>query len=98
MLGDVYKRQQAKRAAELAKCDLTTEMVGEFPELQGVIGGLYAAHQREPREVADAVYDHYRPAGADGKIPRSNVGLVVALADKLDTLGGFFGAGITQNI
>ena len=92
---DEQQVAQAKRAAELAKCDLTTEMVGEFPELQGVIGGLYAAHQREPQEVADAVYDHYRPAGADDKIPRSKVGLVVALADKLDTLGGFFGAGMT---
>ena len=85
---------QAKRAAELAKCDLTTEMVGEFPELQGVIGGLYAAHQGEPQEVADAVYDHYCPAGADNAISRSRVGLAVALADKLDTLGGFFRVGI----
>ncbi len=85
---------QAKRAAELAKCDLTTEMVGEFPELQGVIGGLYAAHQGEPQEVADAVYDHYRPAGADDAISRSRVGMAVALADKLDTLGGFFRVGM----
>ena len=84
----------ARRAAELAKCDLTTEMVGEFPELQGVIGGLYAAHQGEPREVADAVYDHYLPAGADDRIPRDLAGRIVAIADKLDTLGGFFAAGM----
>ena len=85
---------QAKRASELAKCDLTTEMVGEFPELQGVIGGLYAAHQGEPRDVADAVYDHYLPAGAGDAIPRARIGMVVALADKLDTLGGFFRVGM----
>ena len=69
-------------------------MVGEFPELQGVVGGLYAAHQGEPQEVADAVYDHYRPAGADDGIPRSRVGLVVSMADKLDTLGVFFRLGM----
>ena len=80
----------ARRAAELAKCDLTTELVGEFPELQGVVGGLYAKHQGEPQEVADAIYDHYRPAGADDTIPRRTVGRLVAIADKLDTLGGLF--------
>lgn len=84
----------ARRAAELAKCDLTTELVGEFPELQGVVGGLYARHQGEPAEVADAVYDHYRPVGADDRIPRNPVGQAVALADKLDTLGGFFRLGM----
>jgi glycyl-tRNA synthetase beta chain len=84
----------ARRAAELAKCDLTTELVGEFPELQGVVGGLYARQQGEPDEVADAVYDHYRPAGADDRVPRGKVGQVVALADKLDTLGGFFRLGM----
>jgi glycyl-tRNA synthetase beta chain len=84
----------ARRAAELAKCDLTTEMVGEFPELQGVVGGLYARHQGEPQEVADAVYDHYRPAGSDDAIPRSRTGQIVSLADKLTTLGGFFRLGM----
>ncbi len=84
----------ARRAAELAKCDLTTELVGEFPELQGVVGGLYAKHQGEPQEVADAVYDHYRPAGADDTIPRETVGRLVAIADKLDTLGGLFRLGM----
>jgi glycyl-tRNA synthetase beta chain len=84
----------ARRAAELAKCDLATELVGEFPELQGIVGGLYARHQGEPDEVADAIYDHYRPVGADDRVPRGPVGQVVALADKLDTLGGFFRVGM----
>ncbi len=84
----------ALRAAELAKCDLTTELVGEFPELQGVVGGLYAKHQGEPEEVADAVYDHYRPAGGDDHIPRTTAGRLVSIADKLGTLGGLFGLGM----
>jgi len=88
------KLAQARRAAELAKCDLTTEMVGEFPELQGVVGGLYAKHQGEPQEVADAIYDHYRPAGSDDAIPRNESGRIVAIADKLSTLGGFFRLGM----
>ncbi len=84
----------AKRAVELAKCDLTTEMVGEFPELQGKIGGLYAAAQNESSAVADAIYDHYLPVGASGPIPRSMGGRVASLADKLSTLGGMFGLGL----
>jgi glycyl-tRNA synthetase beta chain len=83
-----------QRAARLAKCDLVTEMVREFPELQGVVGGLYARQQGEPEEVAIAVYDHYRPAGLDDRIPRGIVGQIVALADRLDTLVGCFGAGL----
>ncbi|MDA1312690.1 MAG: glycine--tRNA ligase subunit beta [Acidobacteria bacterium] len=89
---DDSTRQYARRAAELAKCDLTTEMVGEFPELQGVVGGLYAAHQNEAQETADAVYDHYLPVGPDDAVPRGLAGQLVAIADKLDTLGGFFRA------
>ncbi len=84
----------ATRAVQLAKCDLTTEMVGEFPELQGQIGGLYAVAQGEPRTVADAVYDHYLPLGAAGPIPRSEAGRAASLADKLATLGGMFGLGL----
>ena len=84
----------ATRAVELAKCDLTTEMVGEFPELQGKIGGLYAAAQNASGEVADAIYDHYLPVGASGPIPRSVAGRIVSLADKLSTLGGMFGLGL----
>lgn len=83
----------ADRGAELSKCDLTTGMVGEFPELQGKMGGLYAAAQGEPQEVADAIYDHYKPVGPSDSIPRRMAGCLVALADKLDTLGGMFRLG-----
>jgi glycyl-tRNA synthetase beta chain len=82
------------RAAELAKCDLVTEMVGEFPELQGVVGGLYARAQGEPDSVAWAVYDHYKPLGLDDPLPRNLIGCTVALADKLDSLVACFGVGI----
>jgi len=85
---------EADRAAELAKCDLATEMVREFPELQGVVGGLYARAQGEPAEVADAVYDHYRPVGLDDPIPRNLTGCAVALADKLDSVAGCLAVGI----
>ena len=74
----------ADRAAELAKCDLATEMVREFTELQGIVGGLYARAQGEPDSVADAVYDHYRPSGLDDAIPRNLTGCAVALADKFE--------------
>lgn len=84
----------ALRAVRLAKSDLTTEMVGEFPELQGKIGGLYARAQGESQEVADAIYDHYLPAGAADALPRSGAGQVAALADKLATLGGMFKIGL----
>jgi glycyl-tRNA synthetase beta chain len=85
---------EADRAAELAKCDLATEMVREFPELQGAVGGLYARAQGEPNEVADAVYDHYRPVGLDDPIPRNLTGCAVALADKLDSVVGCLAVGI----
>ena len=84
----------ADRAAELAKCDLSTEMVREFPELQGVVGGLYAKAQGEPDEISDAVYDHYRPVGLDDPIPRNLIGCAVALADKLDSIVGCFAVGV----
>lgn len=82
------------RAVRLAKADLTTEMVGEFPELQGKIGGLYAKAQGESQDVADAIYDHYLPAGAADTLPRSIAGQVASLADKLATLGGMFKIGL----
>jgi glycyl-tRNA synthetase beta chain len=82
------------RAAELAKCDLVTQMVGEFPELQGVVGGLYAKAQGEPQEISDAVREHYRPVGLDDDIPRNLTGCTVSLADKLDTLVGCFAVGL----
>ena len=84
----------ADRAAELAKCDLATEMVRELPELQGIVGGLYARAQGEPDDVADAIYDHYRPVGLDDPIPRNLIGCCIALADKLDSIVGCFAVGI----
>ncbi len=84
----------AIRAAELSKCDLTTELVKEFTELQGVVGGLYAQAQGEPEEVWQAIYDHYKPESMDDAIPRNAAGQIVALADKLDTLRGCFQAGL----
>ncbi|MFH1871535.1 MAG: glycine--tRNA ligase subunit beta [Pseudomonadota bacterium] len=84
---------QADRAAVLAKADLLTDMVGEFPELQGIMGRYYALHDGEPAEIADAIEDHYKPRFAGDELPRGNVGLCVALADKLQTLADMFGIG-----
>ena len=81
------------RAAELAKADLVTDMVGEFPELQGIMGRYYAKHDGEANDVAEAIADHYRPRFAGDELPSNNVGCAVALADKLDTLVAFFGIG-----
>jgi glycyl-tRNA synthetase beta chain len=84
----------AERAALFAKTDLTTELVKEFTELQGVVGGLYAQAQGEPKEVATAIYDHYKPVSMDGEIPGTLTGQLVAIADKLDTLRGCFSVGM----
>ncbi|HEV2298245.1 MAG TPA: glycine--tRNA ligase subunit beta [Candidatus Acidoferrales bacterium] len=84
----------ADRAAELAKCDLATEMVREFTELQGIVGGLYARAQREEEEIACAIYDHYKPAGTEDSIPRNMTGCAVSIADKLDSLVACFAVGI----
>ena len=81
------------RAAMLAKTDLLTDMVGEFPELQGVMGGYYARHDGEPQAVTEAIEDHYKPRFAGDGLPRGKAGLIVALADKLETLVGLFGIG-----
>jgi len=81
----------ARRAAALAKIDLTTEMVREFTSLQGVMGGVYAREDGEPEPVWQAIYDQYQPSSTDDPIPRGDVGRVVALADRLDTLLGMFG-------
>ncbi|PLR23437.1 glycine--tRNA ligase subunit beta [Caulobacter zeae] len=81
---------KAKEAARLAKADLTSQMVGEFPELQGVMGGYYARHFGLDAEVAAAVQDHYKPQGPSDAVPTAPVSVAVALADKLDTLVGFF--------
>jgi glycyl-tRNA synthetase beta chain len=85
---------EADRAAELSKCDLATEMVREFTELQGIVGGLYARAQGEPDDVADAIYDHYQPVGLEDPIPRNLTGCAVALGDKLDSIVGCFAVGL----
>ena len=82
--------EKAKRAARLCKADLLTEMVGEFPELQGTIGKYYAEAQGEDEAVAHAIEDHYRPKGPDDFVPADPVSIAVALADKIDTLVGFW--------
>ncbi len=82
---------QAERAARLAKADLVTGMVGEFPELQGLMGGYYAAAQGEPTAVAEAIRDHYKPVGQGDEVPTAPVTVAVALADKLDSITSFFG-------
>jgi glycyl-tRNA synthetase beta chain len=84
---------QAERAAMLAKADLTTGMVGEFPELQGIMGRYYALAQGEPNAVANAIADHYKPLGPTDLVPGEPVAIAVALADKLDTLWGFWAVG-----
>jgi glycyl-tRNA synthetase beta chain len=83
----------AERAAWLAKADLQTGMVGEFPELQGIMGRYYAQHDEEPEAVSDAIEAHYRPRFSGDALPQGDVSCAVALADKLDTLAGLFGVG-----
>ena len=90
---DAADADTARRAAVLAKVDLATEMVGEFPELQGIMGGYYATAAGEAAHVADALTQHYLPQGPSDEIPASLYGQIVALADKIDTLTGFFGIG-----
>jgi glycyl-tRNA synthetase beta chain len=90
--GDVLARS-ADTAAQLAKTDLLTDMVGEFPELQGIMGGYYARHDGLSEDIAFAIEDHYKPRFAGDELPRNMTGVVVALADKLETLVGMFGIG-----
>ena len=92
-LGDFTLVAQADQAAQLAKTDLVTDMVGEFPELQGIMGGYYALNDGLGETVAHAIEDHYKPRFAGDDLPRNQVGVVVALADKLETLVGMFGIG-----
>jgi len=92
-LGGGAARAAAERAAGLAKIDLATDMVREFTSLQGVMGGLYAREDGEPEAVWQAIYDQYLPAAADDALPRGPVGRALALADRVDTLAGFFGLG-----
>jgi glycyl-tRNA synthetase beta chain len=82
--------ENAQRAAFLAKADLTTEMVKEFTDLQGIVGGLYAKHQGEPEAVSKAIYEHYKPLSMEDSIPSTKAGQILAIADKLDNLREFF--------
>ncbi|MBI4459497.1 MAG: glycine--tRNA ligase subunit beta [Acidobacteria bacterium] len=84
-------------AAKLAKCDLTTNLVKEFTELQGVVGGLYAEREGLSKEIATAIYDHYRPQSMEDSLPRSLAGDIVSLADRMDTLVGCFGVGLVPS-
>lgn len=92
-LGSDHLAHEADIAARLAKADLLTDMVGEFPELQGIMGGYYARHDKLGDDIAIAIEDHYRPRFAGDELPRNQLGLVVALADKLETLAGLFAIG-----
>ncbi|MBK7117617.1 MAG: glycine--tRNA ligase subunit beta [Comamonadaceae bacterium] len=92
-LGGETLAQAADTAARLAKTDLLTDMVGEFPELQGIMGGYYARHDGLSEDIAFAIEDHYKPRFAGDALPRNAVGVAVALADKLETLVGMFGIG-----
>ena len=92
-LGGAVAAELADRAALLAKADLLTDMVGEFPELQGTMGAYYARHDGEPDAVAFAIEDHYKPRFAGDALPRDMTGTALALADKLETLAGLFGIG-----
>jgi len=93
LVGDTALVAQADQAAQLAKTDLLTDMVGEFPELQGIMGGYYAQNDGLSSDVAHAIEDHYKPRFAGDDLPRNLTGVVVALADKLETLVGMFGIG-----
>jgi glycyl-tRNA synthetase beta chain len=92
-LGGAELAARALLAARLAKTDLLTDMVGEFPELQGIMGGYYARHDGLSEDIAFAIEDHYKPRFAGDELPRNQTGVVVALADKLETLVGMFGIG-----
>ncbi len=92
-IGGEVLAARADQAATLAKADLLTDMVGEFPELQGTMGGYYARHDGLVEDVALAIEDHYKPRFAGDALPRGDAGIVVALADKLETLAGLFGIG-----
>ena len=92
-LGGEALAERAELAARLAKIDLLTDMVGEFPELQGIMGGYYARHDGLAADIAEAIEDHSKPRFAGDALPRNPVGVVVALADKLETLVGMFGIG-----
>ena len=90
-----YKEPEIlKRAAFVCKADLVSGMVGEFPKLQGVMGRVYAELAGEPKEVSNAIYEHYMPIAAGGELPRSDAGAIISIADKMDTIAGCFGVGL----
>lgn len=91
------KKSLAGKAAQLCKADLTTEMVKEFPKLQGIMGKVYALLSGEPEEVADAIYEHYMPLHSGGRVPSTPVGAIVSLADKMDSICGCFGVGLVPS-
>jgi glycyl-tRNA synthetase beta chain len=91
---DAQTRQSILRTAYLCKADLVSQMVGEFPELQGEMGQTYARHQGEPEPVATGIFEHYLPRGADDALPRTLTGQVVGIADRIDTLAGIFSIGL----
>jgi glycyl-tRNA synthetase beta chain len=93
LAGKGAQRATIERAASLVKCDLETGMVGEFPELQGVMGREYALHGGEPKEVALAIFEHYLPRGANDALPTQDAGALIGLADRLDSLCGLFAIG-----
>jgi glycyl-tRNA synthetase beta chain len=93
-MGDRVDTAPVREAAQLCKTDLVTEMVKEFTELQGKIGGIYAREEGKPEPVWQGIYDHYLPTSIDGELPRGEIGAIVSAADKLDTLCGFFGIGL----
>ena len=88
-----FDQSAAARAASLCKCDLVTEMVGEFPKLQGIMGRYYALHDDEPAEIALALEEHYQPLQSGSVLPSSNIGKVIAICDRIDTLLGIFATG-----
>ena len=92
-IGDASLAAKAEQAAQLSKVDLLTDMVGEFPELQGIMGRYYAQHEKLDNDIAFAIEDHYKPRFAGDELPRNQVGVAVALADKLETLVGLFNIG-----
>ncbi|OFW31265.1 MAG: glycine--tRNA ligase subunit beta [Acidobacteria bacterium RIFCSPLOWO2_12_FULL_60_22] len=96
-LGRAEKLEDIQVAARLAKCDLTTQLVKEFTELQGVVGGLSARREGLSDEIATAIYDHYKPANLESPSPRTLAGAVVSLADRMDTLAGCFGVGLAPS-
>lgn len=96
-LGDLDAVEHCRQAAKLCKADLVTGMVGEFPTLQGIMGREYARHDGEPKEVADAIAEHYLPRFAEDAIPPSLAGKILSLADRLDTLAAFFAVGLVPS-